>query len=242
MISIFKKEVNLFFSSVIAYVSMSIFFIVMALNLWVFAGNIFESGYANLTSFFQFAPWVLIFLIPAITMRLLSEEYNQGTLEILATQSIKSLQIVAGKYLSALLIWTLTLLPTLIYFVCITVLDNANSPADNGAMIGSYVGLYFLGAAFIAISLFASSISKNQVTAFLIGVLLCYLFYDAFFQLSNIEAFSGKLDYFIQSFGMGAHYEAMSRGVLDSRDILYFLSLIALFLGLTNFSLESRKW
>ena len=148
----------MFFSSVIAYLSMAIFFVVMALNLWVFPGNILESGYATLEAFFLFAPWVLIFLIPALTMRLISEEYNQGTLEILATQSIKDIQIVLGKYFSALFIWALTLLPTLIYFWCITQLDVATAPADSGAIVGSYIGLFLLGAAFTAISLFASEV------------------------------------------------------------------------------------
>lgn len=221
---------------------MAIFFVVMALNLWVFPGNIFESGYATLESFFLFAPWVLIFLIPALTMRLLSEEYNQGTLEIIATQSIKDIQIVLGKYFSALFIWALTLLPTLIYFWCITRLDVDAAPADTGAIIGSYIGLFLLGAAFTAISLFASAISKNQVTAFLIGVLLCYLFYNAFYQLSQLDAFIGKWDYIIQSIGMGAHYEALSRGVVDTRDLVYFLSLIVVFTLLSKISLESRKW
>ena len=232
----------MFFSSVIAYLSMAIFFVVMALNLWVFPGNILESGYATLEAFFLFAPWVLIFLIPALTMRLISEEYNQGTLEILATQSIKDIQIVLGKYFSALFIWALTLLPTLIYFWCITQLDVATAPADNGAIIGSYIGLFLLGAAFTAISLFASAVSKNQVTAFLIGVLLCYLFYNAFYQLSQLDAFVGKWDYIIQSFGMGAHYEALSRGVIDTRDLVYFLSVIVVFTLLSKISLESRKW
>lgn len=232
----------MFFSSVIAYLSMAIFFVVMALNLWVFPGNILESGYATLEAFFLFAPWVLIFLIPALTMRLISEEYNQGTLEILATQSIKDIQIVLGKYFSALFIWALTLLPTLIYFWCITQLDVATAPADSGAIIGSYIGLFLLGAAFTAISLFASAVSKNQVTAFLIGVLLCYLFYNAFYQLSQLDAFVGKWDYIIQSFGMGAHYEALSRGVIDTRDLVYFLSVIVVFTFLSKISLESRKW
>ena len=221
---------------------MSIFFVVIALNIWVFPGNIFESGYATLESFFLFAPWVLVFLIPALTMRLLSEEYNQGTLEIIATQSIKDIQIVLGKYCSALFIWALTLLPTLIYFVCITKLDIGSSTADTGAIIGSYIGLFLLGAAFVSISLFASAISKNQVTAFLIGVLLCYLFYNAFYQLSQLEVFVGKWDYFIQSLGMGAHYEALSRGVVDTRDLIYFVSLIMVFMLLSKIALESRKW
>jgi len=242
MYSVFRKEINLYFSSVIAYLSMAIFFVVVALNLWFFPGNIFESGYASLQSYFLFAPWILIFLMPALTMRLISEEYNQGTIEILATQSISDLKIILGKYLAAAMLWFLTLLPTLIYFFCIRALDSTAAPADSGAITGSYIGLFLLGLAFIAISLFASSISKNQVTAFLIGVVLCYLFHNAFFQLSQLDAFAGQWDYYIQSLGMGAHYEALSRGVVDTRDLLYFASLIAVFILLTRAAFESRKW
>ncbi|MCP4120237.1 MAG: ABC transporter permease subunit [Bacteroidetes bacterium] len=242
MYSVFRKEINLYFSSVIAYLSMAIFFVVVALNLWFFPGNIFESGYASLQPYFLFAPWILIFLMPALTMRLISEEYNQGTIEILATQSIGDLKIILGKYLAASALWLLTLLPTLIYFLCITSLDSVAAPADSGAIAGSYIGLFLLGLAFISISLFASSVSKNQVTAFLIGVVLCYLFYNAFFQLSQLEAFAGQSDYYIQSLGMGAHYEALSRGVVDTRDLLYFFSLIAAFILFTKVAFESRKW
>lgn len=242
MIAIFTKEIRLFFSSVIAYMAMTLFFVVVALNVWVFPGNIFEFGFASLTSYFLFAPWVLIFLVPALCMRLLSEEYHEGTFEILATQPVSDLGIVAGKFLAALALWFLTLLPTLVYLFCILDLDTDTATADTGAMIGSYIGLFLLGGAFVAISLFASSVSRNQVTAFLVGVVLCYFFYNAFFQLSQLEAFTGRLDYIIQSFGMGAHYEALSRGVIDSRDLVYFLSLIVLFLLLTKTALESRKW
>jgi len=153
MYSVFRKEINLYFSSVIAYLSMAIFFVVVALNLWFFPGNIFESGYASLQSYFLFAPWILIFLMPALTMRLISEEYNQGTIEILATQSISDLKIILGKYLAAAMLWFLTLLPTLIYFFCIRALDSTAAPADSGAITGSYIGLFLLGLAFIAISL-----------------------------------------------------------------------------------------
>lgn len=242
MYAIFIKEVRLYFSSVIAYLSMAIFFVVIGLNVWVFPGNVFEFGYASLAAYFNLAPWVLIFLIPALCMRLISEEYKEGTLEVLATQPVTDLGIVIGKFGAAGLLWLLTLLPTLIYLFCIRALDMDTATADTGAMIGSYIGLFLLGSAFVAISLFASAISRNQVAAFLIGVLLCYFFYNAFFQLSQIPAFTGKWDYIIQSIGMGAHYEALSRGVVDSRDIIYFLSLIGLFILLTKVTLESRKW
>ena len=221
---------------------MTIFFLVIALNIWVFPGNIFESDYASLSSFFLFAPLVLILLIPALTMRLISEEKNTGTIEMIATQPVRDGEIIIGKYLAGLFLWAMTLIPTLIYFVCILQVDSEIASADTGAIIGSYIGLFLLGAAFVAISLFASSISKNQVTAFLIGVVFCYFFYYAFYQLSLVSSFVGKSDYFIQSLGMGAHYEALSRGVVDTRDLVYFISLIVLFLLLSKMALESRKW
>lgn len=242
MYAVFKKEINLYFSSVIAYLSLALFFIVVGLNLWVFPGNIAETGYASLTPYFLFAPWILLFLLPALTMRLLAEEYNQGTIEVLATQAAGDLRVIAGKYLAAVALWTLMWLPTLIYYLCIRGLDSASAPADAGAIAGSYIGLFLLGAAFTAISLFASAISRNQVTAFLVGVVLCYAFYNAFYQLSQVPVFSGRWDYYIQLLGMGAHYEALSRGVIDTRDLLYFVSLIAVFLMLTRAAYESRKW
>lgn len=242
MISIFKKEINQFFSSVIAYLSMTVFFLVVGLNIWVFPGNILDSGYASLESYFLFVPWILIFLIPALTMRMISEEISQGTIEVLATRPVTDMQIVLGKYLAGIFLWAMILLPTLIYYVCITSLDLAAAPADTGAIAGSYIGLFLLGAAFVAISLFASSISKNQVGAFIIGVVLSYFFYNAFYQFSQLETFTGRWDYYIQSLGMGAHYEALSRGVVDTRDVIYFLSVSVFFLLLTRTSLESRKW
>ncbi|MDB5227741.1 MAG: gliding motility-associated transporter permease protein GldF, partial [Bacteroidota bacterium] len=229
MIAILKKEINLFFSSLIAYISMAVFFIVLALNLFIFQGNILDSNYATLESFFTLAPWILIFLIPAITMRMFADEKQSGTIEFLATKPISDMQIIVGKYLAALLLWLFTFLPTLIYFICVKKLSLAEAPVDSGAAWGSYVGLFFLGAVFVAIGIFSSSITNNQIVAFLVGVFLCYLMYDAFFRISSLDIFAGKLDYIIQSIGLNAHYDSVSRGVVDTRDIIYFLSVISLF-------------
>ncbi|MCB0508309.1 MAG: gliding motility-associated ABC transporter permease subunit GldF [Bacteroidetes bacterium] len=242
MIAILRKEINLFFSSLIAYISMAVFFIVLALNLFVFQGNILESNYATLDTFFTLAPWILIFLIPAITMRSFADEKQSGTIEFLMTKPITDLQIVLGKYIAALLLWTFTFLPTLIYFICIKKLSLDAAPIDSGAAYGSYIGLYFLGAVFVAIGIFSSSISNNQIVAFLLGVFLCYLMYDAFFRFSTLSIFQGQLDYYIQAIGLNAHYDSISRGVVDTRDIVYFLSVIALFIIGTRTALESRKW
>ena len=242
MIAILKKEVNLFFSSLIAYISMAIFFIVLALNLFLFQGNILDSNYATLDSFFTLAPWILIFLIPAITMRTFADEKQSGTIELLTTKPVTDIQIVTGKYFAALLLWLFTFLPTFIYFICVKKLSLADVPIDSGATWGSYIGLFFLGAVFVAIGIFSSSITSNQIIAFLVGVFLCYLMYDAFSRISSLAVFEGRLDYIIQSIGLNAHYDSISRGVVDTRDIIYFLSVITLFIIGTRTALESRKW
>jgi len=242
MTAILKKEINLFFSSLIAYISMTVFFIVLALNLFIFQGNILESNYATLDTFFTLAPWILLFLIPAITMRTFADEKQSGTIEFLTTKPITDFEIVIGKYLATIILWTFTFLPTLIYFICVKKLSLTDAPIDSGATIGSYIGLYFLGAVFVAIGIFSSAITKNQIIAFLTGVFLCYLMYDAFYRVSSLTIFQGQLDYFIQSIGLNAHYDSISRGVVDTRDIIYFLSVISLFLIGTRTALESRKW
>jgi ABC-2 type transport system permease protein len=242
MTALLRKEINEFFSSLIAYISMAVFFIVLGLNLFVFEGNIFDSNYATLDSFFTLAPWILIFLIPAITMRTFADEKQSGTIELLGTKPLTDTQIILGKYLAALLLWFIIFLPTFIYFIAVKNLSLSQAPIDSGATWGSYIGLFFLGAVFTAIGVFSSSISNNQIVAFILGVFLCYLIYDAFYRLSALPVFSGRMDYIIQSIGLNAHYDAISRGVVDTRDIVYFLSVIGLFLIGTRTSLESRKW
>lgn len=242
MIAILKKEINVLFSSLIAYMSMLVFFIVLGLNLFVFEGNILDSGYATLDEFFKLAPWVLIFLIPAITMRTFSDEKQNGTLEFLITKPITETQIVIGKYLATLLLWLFIFVLTYIYFIVVSHFSLSNAPIDKGATHGSYFGLFFLGAVFAAIGLFSSAITNNSIVAFILGVFISYLMYDAFFRISTLPLFSGSLDYAIQYFGLGAHYESISRGVVDSRDIIYFISIVAFFLILSKTSLESRKW
>lgn len=242
MIAIYKKEINLFFSSLIAYMSMLVFFIVLGLNLFVFEGNILDNGYATLDEFFKLSPWILIFLIPAITMRTFSDEKQNGTLEFLITKPITETQIIIGKYLAILSLWLFIFVLTYIYFIVVKHFSLSNAPIDVGASYGSYIGLFFLGAVFAAIGLFSSAITSNTIVAFILGVFLSYLMYDAFFRLSTLPIFSGSIDYWIQYFGLGAHYESVSRGVIDSRDIIYFISIIAMFLILSKTSIESRKW
>lgn len=242
MLAIYKKELSQFFSSLTGYISIGVFLIVMGLNVFVFEGNVFESGYATLDVFFSLAPWIMILMVPAITMRSFSEEKQTGTLEMLSTKPVSDTAIILGKYFATCTLWVLTLLPTLIYFVAVSVLSLEGAGIDKGATWGSYIGLMLLGMVFCAVGLWSSAISAHQIVAFLIGIFLCYLVYDAFFRISMLSVFSGRAEYIIQSLGAGAHYDAMSRGVIDSRDVIYFLSVAVFFLILSKATLESRKW
>jgi ABC-2 type transport system permease protein len=242
MWSLFRKDVNVFFSSLIGYLAMGVFFIFLGLQLWVFGGNILESNYATLDQFFLMTPWVLLFLIPAITMRSFADEFRSGTIELLVTRPLTDWQIVGGKFLASIALWLFTFLPTLLYFWCISVLDLDGAAIDAGATIGSYIGLFLLGCVFVAIGIFASSLSSNQIVAFLLGVLLCYLLYDAFARISELGALAGTARYIVQQLGIGAHYDGLSRGLVDSRDLVYFASVVGIFLLLTRTALSRRKW
>lgn len=241
MRSIYLKEIRSFLSSLIAYVVIISFLLLIGLFTWVFAGgNVLELGYSNLDVLFFMAPWVFIFLISAITMKSFSEEIKQGTFEILATKPVKISDIILGKYLATISLVLFAILPTLIYFYSIYQLGLPKGNIDVGATWGSYIGLMFLGACYGAIGLFASAVTSNQIVAFIFGMFLCFFFYVGFQQISNLELF-GSLDNLVQWFGIQVHYDSISRGVVDSRDVVYFLSVIAVFLGLTYYSLERKK-
>lgn len=243
MINLFVKEVNTFFSSLIGYMAIVVFLLTTGLFLWVFPDtNLLDYGYATLDSLFFTAPWVFMFLIPAITMRSFSEEFKSGTFELLATRPLTDLQIIVGKYAAAVFLVFFALLPTLIYFFTIYQLGLPPGNLDTGAIWGSYIGLLLLGAAFAAIGIFASSLTSNQIVAFLLAVFLCFIFYQTFDYLSKLNVFYATIDDFVEQIGINAHYESLSRGVVDTRDIVYFGSFIALFLLLTQLVVDSRKW
>lgn len=242
MWSIYKKDLSQFFSSLTGYVAISVFLIIMGLNVFVFEGNVIDSGYATLDVFFALAPWILALMIPAITMRSFAEELQSGTFEMLATKPLSEGQILMGKFLATSTLMVFTLLPTLIYFIAVSSLDLAEAGIDSGATWGSYVGLLLLGILFCACGILSSILSSNQIVAFLMGVFFCYLIYDAFFRISTLEFWSGQVSYWILSLGAGAHYDAISRGVVDSIDVIYFLSITAFLLMLCRFLLESKKW
>lgn len=243
MRTIFWKEVNLFFSSLIGYVSISVFLIITGLVLWVFPDTgVLDYGYATLETLFYIAPWVFMLLLPAITMRSFSEEFRSGTIETLTTRPLSDMAIIMGKYLAAVFLVIMSLLPTLVYYFTIYKLGSPEGNLDRGAIWGSYIGLFLLAAIFAAIGIFASSLTANQIVAFLLAVFLCFFVYAAFDYLSRLNIFYAKLDNFVAQMGIQAHYNAISRGVVDTRDIVYFGALIAFFLLLTRTILESRKW
>lgn len=203
--------------------------------------NIFDNGFANIDTLFTIAPWVFLFLIPAITMRTFADEKKSGTIELLLTRPLSDFQIILAKYFSGVILVVISLLPTLIYYYSVYHLGNPVGNIDTGGMWGSYIGLLFLASAFVSIGIFASAISNDQVTAFIMALFLCFVSYTGFEYISSLDLF-GKIDNLILSLGINEHYISMSRGVIDTRDVVYFISLNALFIIATRTVLESRKW
>lgn len=215
----------------------------MGLFMFVFTDySILNYQFATLDQLFGIAPMIFMFLIPAVTMRSFAEEQQSGTIELLETRPLSDWQIVLGKYLACLLLVVFALLPTLLYYWTVHELGSPKGNLDSGAIAGSYIGLFFLAAAFTAIGIFASSLTNNQIVSFLLATFLCFIFYWGFLFISNLAVFVGRIDDIIQMIGIDYHYESMSRGVLDSRDLIYFLSLIVLFLVATVTALQRRKW
>lgn len=243
MFTLFKKEIRAFLSSLIGYIAIFVFLLLVGLFLWILPtdSNILTNGYAGLDALFSLAPWVFLFLIPAITMRSFADEKKAGTIEFLLTKPLTDLQIILAKYFASVTLVLFSLLPTLIYYYTIYKLGNPVGNIDSGGTWGSYIGLLFLASAFTAIGVFASSLSDNQIVAFILAVFLCFFFYIGFEYISALDLF-GKMDDFIISLGINDHYTSMSRGVIDTRDVVYYLSIIGIFILLTKTTLESRKW
>lgn len=242
MKAILNKEIQSFFSSTVGYLVVGIFLVVCGLFLFVFSGsyNILDNGFADLSPFFNLAPWIFIFLIPAITMKSFSEEKRQGTMELLLTKPIGLWDLVWGKYLGAFFLAAIALIPSILYVFTINQLGEPQGNFDVGATLGSYFGLFLLAASYTAMGIFASALSQNQITAFIVAVFLCFLSFFAFEGLSNYQIF-GESAYGIEYLGISFHYKSMSRGVIDTRDIIYFLSLIILFVTLTYYKLQPQK-
>jgi len=242
MIAILKKELSTQFGSLSAMIIAILFLVIMGLFLWVYPdSSLLENGYASLQSFFDLAPWAFLFLIPAITMRLFSEEKKNGTLEIILTKPVRDWDLILGKFGSVKVILIFTLIPTLFYYLTLIRLGLPQGNIDHGAVWGSYLGLLMLGLSFASIGIFSSSLSSNPIIAFLLSGALSFFFYSGFESISKLP-FLSFMDSTLIDFGIRSHYEGISRGVLDTRDLMYFLSLIGLFLYFTKLNLESRKW
>jgi ABC-2 type transport system permease protein len=240
MWSICKKELNQFFSNLTGYIAIILFLLINGIFLFMLQdSSIFEYGYASLDKFFELAPWVLLFLVPAITMRSLSDEFKAGTFEILKTKPLTAWQIVWGKYISVLLVLLFVIVPTFIYIITIKVL-SASGGIDAGGIAGSYLGLFLLASVFAAISLCCSSFTSNAVVAFLVSAFTCLTLYFGFNALSKLPVLQGSADYYVEMLGIDFHYRSISRGVLDSRDLVYFISIIFLSLLITVKNLHKK--
>lgn len=237
MLPILKKELNSFFSSPIGYLVIGVFLVINGLFLWVFKGdfNILDAGFADLNSFFFIVPWFFLFLIPAVTMRSFSDEFRLGTIEILKTKPITDWQIVIGKYLGALALIILALIPTLIYAFSINNLGGEIGTLDTGTTVGSYIGLLFLASTYTSIGLFTSTLSSNQIVAFILAVIISFFMYYGFDAFADFNLIDG-----IQNLGMKSHFNSISRGVIDTRDLVYFISTTVFFLFLTKLKLEKE--
>ena len=243
MFALFSREINSFFSSLTGYVVIVVFLVMNGLFLWVFSGefNILDTGYANLDSMFILAPWVFLFLVPAVTMRLFSDEKRSGTIELLFTRPLTDLQIIMAKYLAGLVLVVLALLPTLIYYVSVYKMGNPVGNIDSGGFWGSFLGLFFLAAVYVSIGLFTSTLTDNQIVSFILGVLVSFIVFLGFDYLSQLFQ-SGGVQNFIDGLGISYHYNSMARGVIDTRDVIYFISVISIFILFSRIVLESRKW
>ena len=241
MLSILKKELRTFFSNATGYIVIGIFLLLTGLFLWVIPGqyNILDAGYANVDGLFYLAPWLFLFLCPALTMRLFAEEKQTGTWELLVTKPISTTQIVLGKFFAAWILVSLSILPSLVYYFSVAYLAEPIGNVDSGAFWGSYIGLFFLSAIYVAIGSLASSLSKNQIIAFVVAMTLSFSFYYGFELLASFVS-GGAIIQIFESFGVHAHYKSMSRGVIDSRDLVYFILITIGFL-LATVKIIARK-
>ncbi|MEM9833259.1 MAG: gliding motility-associated ABC transporter permease subunit GldF [Bacteroidota bacterium] len=242
MLAIYRKEVNSYLNSLIAYVVIAVFLTGTGLLMWIFPDtSVLTYGFADMSTLFTLGPYVFMFLIPAITMRSFAEERKAGTMELILTQPVTDWQLVLGKYLAAWTVVLLALLPTLIYYLSVHQLGNPVGNLDSAGIAGSYIGLILLGGVFTAIGTLASSLTENQVIAFILAVFLCFFLYTGFSSLAGLEAWDDSA-LVVEKFGILHHYDAMSRGLVDSRNLIYFITLTTLTLLLTQLALNSRKW
>lgn len=242
MLQIFSKEFSSFLNSLIAYVVIGVFLLAIGLLMWVFPDtSVLEYGYADMSTVFSLGPYVLMFLIPAVTMRSFAEERKGGTMELLFTKPLTDWDIILGKFLACFALVALALLPTLVYYYSLYMLGNPKGNIDTPGIIGSYIGLFMLSGVFAAIGIMASSISSNQIVAFILAAFLCYFTFAAFDAIAGFSLWgSGSLA--VKQLGLLFHYDSMSRGLIDSRDVVYFLSVAFVALSITKLILSSRQW
>lgn len=233
MRALYFKEIRSFLSSIIGYVFILIFLIASGLFHWVISGdigtNLLEGTEADLIPFFNLSPVIFLILIPAITMRSIAEERRTGTIELLFTRPISDLKILLAKYFASVTLLVVALIPTLVYYISMYYLGKPVGIIDDGATFTSYIGLILLGATFVAIGTFASTLTSSQIVAFILAMFLCWLFYDGFNLLGSFNLM-GKFDSIIQYCGISFHYDGIKRGVFDTKNIIYFLSVISLFI------------
>ncbi|HEX8505889.1 MAG TPA: gliding motility-associated ABC transporter permease subunit GldF [Hymenobacter sp.] len=241
MLIILQKEFNAFLNSPVAYVVLGVFLIATGLFVWVFPdSSVLDYGYADLQTLFNLAPWIFLFLIPAITMRTFAEEKKAGTIELLLTRPLTDGQIIGGKYLACFLLALLALIPTLLYYFSVYKLGSPEGNIDSAATVGSYLGLALLAAVFAAVGILASALTRDQIIAFLVAVVGCFLIYSGFDSLASV--LEGSLAYYVSQLGIAAHYRDLSKGLVDSRDLVYFFSVVAVAVQATRLALRSRNW
>ena len=242
MFSLFKKEITAFFGSLSGYIVVGTFLIANGLFLWVFESemNVLDSGYSSLNGMFELAPWVFLFLVPAVTMKMFADEAKSGTLELLFTYPLSDLQIVTAKYLASVVLILASLIPSLLYFLSVYILGDPVGNIDTGGTWGSFIGLFFLASIYASIGIFASSITENQIISFVIALLLCFVFYMGFDSISSLSVLKEIKNTIVQ-LGVNEHYRSMSRGVIDTRDIVYFIGTVVLFLYCTVGVISMRR-
>ena len=243
MFAIFRKEISGFFSSLTGYIVIIVFLLFNSLFMWIFPGewNIFDSGYAGLDTLFFLSPWVFLFLVPAVTMRMIAEEKRLGTIELIYSRPITERGIIWGKYLASVSLVLLALLPGLIYYISVYMLGESPGNLDKGGTWGAFIGLFFLASVYASAGIFASSVTDNQVIAFIVAVLICFILFIGFDSFAYLPGLK-NLDEFVIRLGINEHYKSMSRGVLDIKDVVYFAAVVAIFNEATRLILLSRKW
>ncbi|HOP58522.1 MAG TPA: gliding motility-associated ABC transporter permease subunit GldF [Bacteroidales bacterium] len=243
MFAIFRKEISGFFSSLTGYIVIIVFLLVNSLFMWVFPGqwNILDSGYAGLDTLFFLAPWVFLFLVPAVTMKMIAEEKRLGTMELIYSKPVTEREIVYGKYLASVMLVILALIPCFIWYISVYSLGETPGNLDAGATWGAFTGLFFLAAIYASVGIFSSSLTDNQVIAFILAVLICFVLYAGFDSFAYLPGLK-KVDEFVIRLGINEHYKSMSRGVIDIRDVAYYIAVATIFNEATRLVLLSRKW